>query len=237
MPDNWSLRPTGCTSSCPAAASTWKCCCGSAAEDSPDTAILKITTNEKTGDTGSEYSHSSLWLVWKRNLAIWQSNRKKSKTIMCFKSILDFTVLFLLPAAFFHHFLLFIWLLVTLLTQWDYMIVIKITRATGLPPLKAQTIIPYMGEVKVWLTIWFGDHLSYISVLATTGLAPSIYKELSSNHNSYSKKATFGYPSCNLMGITQRIHLELFVSSFWPIFPSAHFDNALLLVGSLLSTI
>lgn len=27
---------------------------------------------------------------------------KKSKTIMCFKSILDFTVLFLLPAAFFH---------------------------------------------------------------------------------------------------------------------------------------
>lgn len=166
------------------------------------------------------------------------SNKKNQKLLQVLK------VLYFLQCFFscLRHppiplFLLFIWLLVTPLTQWGYMIVIKITRATGLLPLKAWTIIPYTEEVKAWLTIWFRGHLSYISVLATTGLPPSIYKQMSSNHNNYSKKATFGYASCNLTGVTKRI---IFLCFLLPLFdPSflVHTFEPFIFVVFLLSTI
>lgn len=196
MLENSSFRLTGCTSSSSAAASTLKCCCGSVAADplSPDTTTLQKHLKKKQ-ESWRKHFHSSTMPVWKcvMNKKNNASNKKNQKLLQVLK------VFYILQCFFscLHHpsiplFLLFIWLLVTPLTQWGYMIVIKITRATGLLPLKAWTIIPYTEEVKVWLTIWFRGHLSYISVLVTTGLAPSIYKQMSSNHNNYFKKATLG---------------------------------------------
>lgn len=80
MLDNRSLRPTGCTSSSPAAASTLKRCCGSAAEDplSPDITTLKKITKEKAGDMGRVFSqlHEASSNI---HHGIRHSNRKNQK--------------------------------------------------------------------------------------------------------------------------------------------------------------
>lgn len=141
---------------------------------------------KKKKEKWGEYFHSSTRLAWKCIMAF-----KRKKKIMGFKSSLDFTVFFLQQLSI-HLLLLFVWLLVTLLTQWDYMTVIKIATATGFPPLKAWTIIPCMGEVKVWLTIWFGDHLSYLSALVTSGLAPSTDKQYVAMTTVTRRNPTFG---------------------------------------------
>lgn len=74
---------------------------------------------------------------------------KKSKSIKGFESILDFIMLFILSRTSLHLSLSTFHLDTCHSVDTTRLYDRKIIKATGLPSLKAQTMIPYPGEVKM----------------------------------------------------------------------------------------